>query len=68
MSLTHFYYTLGMLMVIVPLAATFAILVSSVIQQIRLKRPLQGRPLLLLCLVALIPALGGIALLRFAAS
>lgn len=68
MSLTHFYYILGMLMVIVPLAATFAMLILSVVQQIRLKRPLQARPLLLLCLVALIPALGGIALLRFAAS
>ncbi|ANF57604.1 hypothetical protein [Halotalea alkalilenta] len=64
MPLQQFYHVLGMILVVVPLAATLAILLLAIFRHLRWATPLPVRALLLLNLVALAPALAGIALMR----
>ncbi|WP_025731932.1 hypothetical protein [Carnimonas nigrificans] len=63
MPLSHFYYVLGMLFVVIPMAITLAIVLLDLIAYLRHQRRLQARKLLLLCLIAMVPALLGVALI-----
>ncbi|MGJ8513629.1 hypothetical protein [Carnimonas bestiolae] len=68
MALSHFYYVLGMLCVIVPMATTLALLALNIIHFLRGRPSLPTRKLLLLCLIATVPAIIGVALIYLSGS